>query len=94
MDCYSRRAIGYAMDTRRDEALVETALEMALFSRRPVAGLLHHSDRGSPYTRWGYRGMLESYSIVLSMSQKGEPMNSGLTHLAFFPPSLLSGSFA
>jgi putative transposase len=47
VDVYSRRAIGYAMDIRRDEVLVETALEMALFGRRPAAGLLHHSDRGS-----------------------------------------------
>ena len=52
VDIYSRRAIGYAMDTRRDEALVEAALEMALCSRRPRAGLLHHSDRGSQYPSW------------------------------------------
>ncbi len=55
VDVYSRRAAGYAMDTQRDEALVEAALEMALFSRRPRAGLVHHSDRGSQYTSWGYR---------------------------------------
>jgi Integrase core domain/Phage integrase family len=41
VDIYSRRAIGYAMDTRQDEALVEKALEMALCTRRPRAGLLH-----------------------------------------------------
>jgi putative transposase len=83
VDVYSRRAIGYAMDTRRDEALVETALEMALFSRRPMAGLLHHSDRGSQYTSGGYRGMLESYGIVLSMSQKGEPYDNALMESFF-----------
>ena len=61
---YSRRAVGYAMDIRRDEALVETALEMALLTRRPQAGLVHHSDRGSQYTSGNYRAILESYGIV------------------------------
>jgi transposase InsO family protein len=39
LDVYSRRAIGYAMDTTRDERLVETALDMALAERRPSARL-------------------------------------------------------
>jgi putative transposase len=83
VDTYSRRAIGYAMDTRRDEALVEMALEMALFSRRPQAGLVHHSDRGSQYTSWGYRAILESQGIVLSMSGKGEPYDNALMESFF-----------
>ena len=66
------------MATRRDEAL-----EMALCSRRPLAGLLHHSDRGSQYTSGGYRGMLESYGIVLRMSQKGEPYDNALMESFF-----------
>ncbi len=83
VDIYSRRAIGYAMDTRRDEALVETALEMALLSRRPQAGLVHHSDRGSQYTSGDYRGILESQGIVLSMSEKGEPYDNALMESFF-----------
>jgi putative transposase len=66
------------MDTRRDEALVERALEMALLNRRPRAGLLHHSDRGSQYTSLGYRSILERQGIMLSMSQKGEPYDNAL----------------
>jgi len=83
VDTYSRCAIGYAMDTRRDEALVETALDMALLGRRPQAGLVHHSDRGSQYTSWNYRGILESYGIVLSMSGKGEPYDNALMESFF-----------
>ena len=83
VDIYSRRAIGYAMDTRRDEALVETALEMALLCRRPQAGLVHHSDRGSQYTSGNYRAILESYGIVLSMSGKGEPYDNALMESFF-----------
>jgi len=83
LDVYSRRAIGYAMDGYRDERLVETALDMALLSRQPRAGLLHHSDRGSQYTSTTYRGLLEAYGIVVSMSGKGEPYDNALMESFF-----------
>ena len=50
LDVFSRRVIGWAMSTRCDELLVETALRMALVPSRPAPGLLHHTDRGSQYT--------------------------------------------
>lgn len=87
VDGSSRRAIGYAMgyamDTRQDEALVEMALHMALINRRPQAGLVHHSDRGSQYTSGGYRGLLESQGVGLSMSRKGEPYDNALMESFF-----------
>jgi len=83
LDVYSRRAIGYAMDMYRDEHLVATALDMALVSRRPAAGLLHHSDRGSQYSSSGYRGTLEEQGIVMSMSGKGEPYDNALMESFF-----------
>ena len=54
-----------------DENLVERALKHALARRRPKAGLLHHSDRGSQYTSQTYRVCLERYGIKQSMSRKG-----------------------
>jgi len=66
------------MDGHRDERLVETALGMALLSRRPAAGLLHHSDRGSQYTSAASRGLLECQGIRVSMSGKGEPDDNAL----------------
>jgi putative transposase len=83
LDVYSRRAIGWAMDTYRDAQLVETALDMALTARHPAAGWLHHSDRGSPYTSTGYQGCLESLGIVPSMSGKGEPSDNALLESFF-----------
>jgi putative transposase len=83
LDAYSRRAIGYAMDTYRDEQLVETALDMALVSRRPQAGLIHHSDRGSQYSSTGFRGTLEEQGIRMSMSGKGEPYDNALMESFF-----------
>jgi len=83
LDVYSRRAIGYAMDGSRDERLVETALDMALLSRRPAAELVHHSDRGSQYSSTGYRGILEEHGIRMSMSGKGEPYDNALMESFF-----------
>lgn len=83
LDVYSRRAIGYAMARSRDERLVETALDMALVTRQPRAGLVHHSDRGSQYTSAAYRGLLECHGIVLSMSGKGEPYDNALMESFF-----------
>lgn len=47
LDLYSRRVVGWAMAERIDAHLVEQAIKMAWLTRRPAAGLLHHSDRGS-----------------------------------------------
>lgn len=52
IDLYSRRVVGWAMDEQLTTALTVTALEMAPGQRPVLAGLLHHSDRGSQYGRW------------------------------------------
>jgi transposase InsO family protein len=84
LDAYSRRAIGFAMDGHRDERLVQTALDMALVSRRPGVGqLIHHSDRGSQYSSTGYRATLEERGISMSMSGKGEPYDNALMESFF-----------
>jgi putative transposase len=82
-DAYSRRALGSAMDVSRDERLVEAAWDMALASRPPRAGLLQHSDRGSPYTATAYWGLLDCYGIIMRMSGKGEPYDNALRESCF-----------
>ena len=59
------------------------ALDMALVQRRPRAGLVPHSDRGSQYTSMAYPGILEGHGIVLSMSGKGEPYDNALMERFF-----------
>ena len=61
--------VGWAMAPTEDEHLVTLALQMALARRRPQAGLLHHSDRGSEYTSRGYQALLEHMGIEVSMSR-------------------------
>ena len=71
LDLYSRRVIGWAMGHRLTVDLAEQALTMALVTRRPEAGLLHHSDRGSQYAASRYQQLLDAQGLVPSMSRKG-----------------------
>ena len=48
MDLFARRVVGWAVSDRLHKELALAALRRALVVRRPEAGLLHHSDRGSP----------------------------------------------
>ena len=71
MDLYTRMIVGWTMDSRMTRELVMNALRMARFRRKPAPGLLHHSDRGSQYCSGDYRALLREYSMVASMSRKG-----------------------
>ena len=69
LDLFSRRVVGWAMDTSMTVDLPLRALRMALDSRRPPGGLLHHSDRGGQYASLIYQALLQSRAIQPSMSR-------------------------
>ncbi len=69
LDIYSRRVIGWSMADHCKESLTLAALQMAIDEREPVAGLLHHTDRGAHYTSSGYQSLLSTHSIRCSMSR-------------------------
>ena len=71
LDLYSRLVIGWAMGQRLTGELAEHALLMALATRQPQAGLLHHSDRGSQYAATRYQHLLTTHGITPSMSRRG-----------------------
>ncbi len=71
MDLYSRRIVGWAMGDTLERWLPLAALQMALDSRQPPPGLLHHSDRGSQYASDDYQTVLTKYQMQGSMSRTG-----------------------
>jgi putative transposase len=83
VDIYSRFVVGWAMGKERDEQLITFAAVMAVERRRPGAGLLHHSDRGSQYTSSGYQTLLKQYGIEISMSGKGNCYDNALMESFF-----------
>jgi transposase InsO family protein len=71
LDAFSRRAVGWALGRSLQTSLPLAALESAIHSRQPRAGLVHHSGRTSQYASKEYVERLESRGAVLSMSRPG-----------------------
>ena len=72
MDLFSRKIVGWSMDSQMTRKLAMDALIMAVDGRRPGAGLIHHSDRGSQYASNDYQELLKKHSMCCSMSTKGD----------------------
>ena len=72
MDLYSRMVVGWSMGERMTRELAMDALRMAIRQRKPAAGLLHHSDRGSQYASDDYQNLLRQHGMICSMSSKGD----------------------
>lgn len=71
LDLHSRRVVGWSMSDQLDSNLTDSAWQMALFTRQPPPGLLHHSDRGSQYTSENYLQQLADQQCQVSMSRTG-----------------------
>jgi putative transposase len=70
-DLFTGEIVGYAMSKRMTKNLVSQSLFRAVSLKRPQAGLIHHSDRGSQYCSTEYRKLLKRYGMEASMSGKG-----------------------
>ena len=84
LDLFSRRVVGWAMDSRLDtESLTLNALHMALRNRAPDRGLIHHSDRGTQYTSGDFQKVLDARGIVCSMSRRGNCWDNAVAESFF-----------
>jgi transposase InsO family protein len=72
MDLYSRRIVGWAMQSTLERGLTLRALQMAIAQRQPGPGLIHHSDRGGQYACGDYQRLLAGHRIIPSMSRQGD----------------------
>jgi putative transposase len=76
MDLYSRKIVGWSMREDLEAPLVVDAISMAITRRRPPAGLVHHSDRGSQYASIAMGRTLRDSEIMASMGSKGDPWDN------------------
>ena len=72
LDAYSRRIVGWSMRDDLKAELVVDALGMAVTRRKPPAGVVHHSDRGSQYTSLAFGTTLRESGLVASMGRRGD----------------------
>nr|WP_232034121.1 IS3 family transposase [Mycoavidus cysteinexigens] len=70
-DLFTCEIVGYAMSDRMTVPLVSQALFRATTAKRPAAGLIHHSDRGSQYCAYEYQALLRQFKMQPSMSRTG-----------------------
>ena len=83
LDLFSRRVVGWATSQNVDRHLALAALDTALARRRPAAGLVHHSDRGSTYASSDYRKALDARGLECSMSRKGDCWDNAVAESFF-----------
>jgi transposase InsO family protein len=76
LDAFSRRCVGWKLSRQIDTRLTLAALEMALATRQPAPGLIHHSDRGVQYASTEYIARLEQVPAQVSMSATGNPYDN------------------
>jgi len=83
IDLFARRVVGWAASDRLHRDLALKALRKAVVMRRPDAGLIHHSDRGSQYCSIDYQGDLKKHGILISMSGKGNCYDNAMVETFF-----------
>jgi len=83
IDLFSRAVVGWSMDARMKADLVNDAMLMAIWKRKPAKGLLFHSDRGSQYASDSYRKILETHGVKASMSRKGDCWDNAVAESFF-----------
>jgi putative transposase len=83
LDLYSRRVVGWSLDSYLDRSLALDALGMALKTRRPEVGLVHHSDRGVQYASADYQAQLRTHGLICSMSRKGDCWDNAVAESFF-----------
>mgnify|MGYP003382384713 CR=1 FL=1 len=73
LDAWSRRVVGWSIDSTQDAALVTNALGMAIDQRRPDAGsTVIHSDQGTQFTSWAFTRRAIDSGLLPSMGSKGD----------------------
>jgi transposase InsO family protein len=76
LDGYSRKVVGWKLDRALTSRLAAEALESAIDVRRPLPGVVHHSDRGVQYTSPEYVAILKLHGMVQSMSRPANPYDN------------------
>ena len=83
IDLFSRIVVGWSLSSRMTATIVTDALGMAIATRQPVAGLIHHSDRGVQYASDAFQKLLEQHGYQCSMSRKGNCWDNSVAESFF-----------
>lgn len=82
LDVYSRKIVGWAMDTHMRTELILDALQMAVTQRQP-RGVIHHSDHGSQYTSYAFGKRCREAGVMPSMGSVGDAYDNAMAESFF-----------
>ncbi len=82
MDVFSRRIVGWAMESHLRTELILAALNMAVTRRRPQA-VIHHSDRGCQYTSYAFGKRCREAGVMPSMGSVGDAYDNAMAESFF-----------
>ena len=78
LDIYSRKVVGWSMNKKMKDTLVQDAFIQAYGKEHPDAGLIVHTDQGSQFTSGNFRSLLAKYHAIQSNSRKGNPYDNAV----------------
>jgi putative transposase len=83
LDAYNRQIVGWSMSDRLNHSILADALDKALRGRKPEAGLIFHSDRGTQYASYAFRDLMDRYGFLQSMSSTGNCYDNAIMESFF-----------
>lgn len=83
LDVFSRRIVGWSFATHMRTELIVDAIDMAIHTRRPSPGLIHHSDQGTQYTSIEFGRRCRRAGIRLSMGSVGDAYDNSMAESFF-----------
>jgi putative transposase len=78
LDAYSRRIVGWSIDSRQDSTLVVNALDMAIRNRQPEPGSVVHADHGVQFTSWAFGDRVRIAGLLPSFGTVGDGLDNAM----------------
>lgn len=82
LDVFSRRIVGWSIDSSLETSLVLAALNMAIAQRQP-SNVIHHSDQGSQYTSLDFGVRCTRANVRPSMGSVGDCYDNAMCESFF-----------
>ena len=78
LDAFSRKVVGWSIDSQPATSLVTNALGMAIQARRPAGPTVIHSDQGTQFTSWAFTQRARDSGLLPSMGAVGDCFDNAM----------------